>query len=226
MNFGGDELPIWDVRSGREVARVGVNGASFGLAFSPDGSRIATTGGAGTADVWNADTGRHLVSLLGHTGNVWYVAYSADGQRIGTAGSDGTVRIWDANEGRQLMVLHGHAGDVYGVHFSPSGRLLQTYGADGTGRLWDISPSGSRELLTLDGGGGVEAVEFSGDGRRLLSDQYDGSVRDLGFCEWAGIACRGVRWRWGCVLPGCTAVRHRRHAGDLGARHRTARCAT
>src|SRR4029079_4067461 len=149
VNFGGYEVPIWDVRSGRRVGVLDTRGASFGIAFSPDGTRVATTGIAGRADVWDANTGRHVLSLVGHTGFVWYVAYSADGQQIATAGNDGAARIWGANDGQQLTVLHGHAGDVYGVHFSPSARWLQTSGADGTGRLWDVSASGSRELLTV-----------------------------------------------------------------------------
>ena len=177
MNFGGFEVPIWDVRSGSPVGHLPTDGATFGIAFSPDGSQIATTGNTGNADVWDADTGRHLLALVGHTGFVWWVAYSADGQRIATAGNDGTARIWDAGDGQQVMVLHGHAGDVYGVHFSPSGRWVQTYGADGTGRIWDVSPGGSRELLTLGGSAGIETVEYSRDGRRLLASQFDGAAR-------------------------------------------------
>ena len=62
-------------------------GAGETLAYSPDGRRIAV-GGDGTVTVWDAATGRELLTLRGHTGLVLGVAYSPDGRRIASAGLD------------------------------------------------------------------------------------------------------------------------------------------
>nr|WP_291819724.1 hypothetical protein [Candidatus Microthrix sp.] len=69
----------------------GHNGWVSGVAYSPDGTRIATAGHDGTARVFDAATGEELTVCTGHNGWVSGVAYSPDGTRIATAGHDGTA---------------------------------------------------------------------------------------------------------------------------------------
>ncbi|MGH8886142.1 MAG: WD40 repeat domain-containing protein, partial [Egibacteraceae bacterium] len=67
-----------------------------GVAWSPDGQRIATASGDRTVRLWEAQTGTELAIAGVHEDSVEDVAWSPDSQRIVTASRDRTARIWDA----------------------------------------------------------------------------------------------------------------------------------
>jgi WD40 repeat protein len=65
------------------------------VAFSPDGTQLATTSHDHTARIWDLATAQTRTTLTGHTGPVTAVAFSPDGTLLATASRDGTARIWD-----------------------------------------------------------------------------------------------------------------------------------
>jgi WD40 repeat protein len=69
------------------------------LAFSPDGSLLASARVDGTAQVWELSNGRPLFTFAGHTSGVQAVAFSPDGNRLYSLGRDGMVRAWDLSSG-------------------------------------------------------------------------------------------------------------------------------
>jgi WD40 repeat protein len=72
----------------------GHTGNVIRLAFSPDGTCLATASFDSTAKVWDAATGQELLTLFGNATNVSGVAFSPDGRRLITSGFDGTTRIY------------------------------------------------------------------------------------------------------------------------------------
>ena len=67
-----------------------------GVAFSPDGQRLASASYGGTVHLWDLRTGQETLSLEGHIDVVTSVAFSPDGHRLASASRDRTVKLWDA----------------------------------------------------------------------------------------------------------------------------------
>jgi WD40 repeat protein len=65
----------------------------MGVAFSPDGKRLATASLDKTAKVWDVSSGQESLTLTGHTDGLRGVSFSPDGKRLATASADGTVRV-------------------------------------------------------------------------------------------------------------------------------------
>ena len=147
-----------------------------GLAFSPDGTRIATASFDGTARVWDASTGSPLGVPMRHRHGVLSVAFSPNGARIATASSDRTARLWDAATGKALSGPMTHNGEVSCVAFSPDGGRIATASDDGTARLWDAA-AGKPLGVPMTHGAQVNSVAFSPDGTRIATASFDGTAR-------------------------------------------------
>ena len=153
------------------------------VAYSPDGKRIVTGSDDKTLRVWDALTGREIMTLKGHTFAMGCVAYSPDGKRI-VSGSyrigsnEKTLRVWDAQTGREILALKGHPvkGDVMEsvkcVAYSPDSKYIVSGGRDKTLRLWDAQTG--REVLALEGHTDqVTCVAYSPNGKRIVSGSYN-----------------------------------------------------
>jgi serine/threonine protein kinase/tetratricopeptide (TPR) repeat protein len=151
-------------------------GGVYSVAFSPDGSRLASASYDRTVKVWDARTGQEVLTLQGHADVVWSVSFSPDGSRLASAGVDNTVRVWDLRGGQEVLTLKGHAGWVSSVAFSPDGTRLVSAGSDKMVKVWDAQTG--RETLTLQGHANqVFSVAFSPDGTRLASAGDDKAVK-------------------------------------------------
>jgi WD40 repeat protein/transcriptional regulator with XRE-family HTH domain len=146
------------------------------VAFSPDGTRLATVGPDKTATIWDAVTGEELLTLAGHKEAILGLAYSPDGMRIATASYDATTKLWDAETGAELLTFSGNASRHTGVAFSPDGTRLAIVSDDGTAKVWDAS--GGQQLFTLSGhSSAVRAVAFSPDGTHIATVSDDATAR-------------------------------------------------
>ena len=162
-----------------------VNEASF----SSDGRRIVAANKDGTASVWNASTGRLLVSLpatynahITQPDAVRTARFSPDGRQIVTASEDETVRVWNASSGHLVTTLAGGRGTGARAILSPDGRRILTVGTD-KALLWDAS--NGKQVATLEvrsedvaSYSPVDVAAFSRDSRRIvIPDSADNTAR-------------------------------------------------
>jgi WD40 repeat protein len=166
---GSDAITLWNLSDGVETARLkNRSGDITRLAFSPDGTRLASSSKDWPILLWDLASQRVSAALNGHTAAVNSVSYSADGKQLISGSDDGTVRTWDAAGGREMATLSGHAAPVLCALLSPDGKLAASAGADRSVRLWDISQK--RVLATLTGHQApVVGLAFSPDGRFLAT---------------------------------------------------------
>lgn len=180
----GGRAAIWEAATGKEIAHMQHEGYVSSVAFSPDGSRVLSSGErgkyddmSGSAIVWEAATGKEIAYLQIVGGYITSVAFSPDGHWALTgSGEDqggGRATVWEAAGGRETALLQ-HVGAVTTVAFSPDGRLALSGSGDGAAIAWEITTG--KEIARMQHTNWVYAVDFSPDGRWALSSSNDGSV--------------------------------------------------
>ena len=148
------------IKSRIRLALTGHDGGVESAAYSPDGRRIVTAGQDRTAKVWEAQTGKELLTLTGHNGPVTSAAYSPDGQWIVTASIDAKAKVWEAQTGQELITLTGRNGWVYSAAYSEDGQRIVTASYDKTAKVWDTKTG--QELAPLIGHGGLVTAGWDG----------------------------------------------------------------
>ena len=161
----------------QSIATLGGLGSSISsVAFSSDGTKIASGSSDSTIRLWDLASGKELSVLRGHESEVVSVAFSPDGKTLASGSDDKSIRIWDIASAKELSVLRGHKSGVTSVAFGSDGTKLASGSYDKSIRLWDIASA--KELSMLAGHESlVTSIAFSPAGRELASSGGDGTIR-------------------------------------------------
>jgi WD40 repeat protein len=163
---------VWDVQTGALVATLPDDGASVvsSVAFSPDGSLLASAGNNSQIELWSTVTRTEQQPLHG-SGDIGAVAFSPDGIDIAADGSDDLVRFWRASPPHTYYAYDNtYPGAIFTLAFSDDGHALLIGGLDGVILL-------SQHTRNLSIPAAVTSVAFSPDGRMIATAALDGSVR-------------------------------------------------
>jgi len=119
-----------------------------GLAFSPDGGRLASGSWDHHVKFWDVTSGQELGGVVGKVKEVQALALSRDGRWLAAEDLGNAVTLWDAASGREVHTLAGDKSFnlfdrswVYSIAFSPDGRSLAAALDDKIGPWGFDSPS-------------------------------------------------------------------------------------
>ncbi len=147
--------------------------AILSLAFSPDGSLLAT-GGYRSIRIWK----RELAEKKGKAelpADAKLVTLSRDGATLAWVAAGNLVKLYSLKDGKAGPELKGHTDAVASLRFSEDGATILTGSADKTLRTWktaDGSTAGKIETPAA-----IAAAEWSADGKQIATAGADGTIR-------------------------------------------------
>lgn len=180
---GGDgRTKVWDAATGRLEFAIDTGGEGRAVAFSPDGSLVATAAFAypGNVQVWDVAKAEKAVGPLDRPGAVSWVTdlkFSPDGRRLAFS-SWARCAVFDATTGEELIRGWGHGEEVLSVDWSahdPGGAYVVSASNDQTARL--VHGATGQVIATLRHDQPVTRAVFSRDGTRIVTTSEDGTAR-------------------------------------------------
>lgn len=178
---GGSDLKvkIWDAEKEQPLLRNLEKHSKWirCLAFSLDGTILASASDDMTVILWNLKTDAPPHILRGHNGWIWSVSFSPDGKILASGSDDKTVKLWNVETGEPITILKGHIDWVWSVSFSPNGKYIASCGADGIINIWNNNNKTYTRFKTWKySNPRIRAIAFSPDSNKLASCGDDKKV--------------------------------------------------
>ena len=147
------EVVLWDPITGKIKKRIeGFADRVVTIAFSDDGQRFATGGGAPTEDgeikIFRADGSPEFDVKSGHSDTVFGVRFSPDGKMLATCGADKFVKVWGVPDAKLVKSFEGHTHHVLDVGWKSDGKFLASAGADNAIKVWDFEKGEQARTIT------------------------------------------------------------------------------
>ena len=175
------QLKVWNVPSSSPLKTLTNNEAINDIALTSDAKKVATAGKDGLVKIYNAEDGKELFKLAGHTGEVKAVAFSTNNATIGSAGVDGTLRFWNATNGQPITVIGGHTGSANDIVIHPNNVLTFSVGDDGLLRFFNNNTPKPRDFTPQPQP--ITLVVASADTNQILTASADKNVRIMNYAN-------------------------------------------
>lgn len=134
----GDGVRVWNPQSGEAIADLDVGG-SASIAFSPDGSMLASASTT-SVSVWMTNTWEQRLLFASLTVSS-SLAFAPDNRILAATAKGAELSLFELEQGRRLTTLATNQDPTYmpWMAFSPDGRFLATCCAGDGIRIWDLT---------------------------------------------------------------------------------------
>jgi WD40 repeat protein len=178
VGYRESDMALWELKPEIQEHSWGIlrEGASQ-LTISPDGRTLALSrAGAPEIRLWDLDTGRCRMTLLGDSDSAAVVAFAPDGRTLASATwtSPRSILIWDLATGQTERRINGIGNPCLTVAYSPDGRWLASACQDRSVGIWNVQ-TGALALTIAGHSRPTQSVAFSPDGRVLATVSGDGT---------------------------------------------------
>ena len=143
------------------------------LAFTNDGSTLASASLDNTIKLWHADTGKFIKQLKGNGSIIRTIAFNGSGSLLAAAGDDKSITIYDAKSGlvkKTITNAHGHS--IRSLCFTPDNNSLLSASFDKTVKVWNLSSYSTTSTMNAHFDW-VTSVACSPDSKYIASGSYD-----------------------------------------------------
>ena len=176
LGAAGNGLKFWSVESGRELELIkGDMSTTNMVAFSPQGSLLATADEDGEVVIWDANNGKEVTRLPDQINSITSLIFSSDGHLVAVGDDEGGLTLFDVAKREIRPRLQGHMRVIRQVAFAPDSMTLATASGDSTLKLWNVATG--HIALTLQHTGPVTDVSFSNDGNLMATCGADATAR-------------------------------------------------
>jgi WD40 repeat protein len=174
------QIRLWELDGSEIISRTlrGHKHFIYGLAFSPDGSMLASASADKTIILWDVETGTPIGEPIeGHKEVVTQVDFSHDGKILASSSLDKTIILMDVATRQTIgQPLAGHQDTVTSLAFSPDDQTLASGSFDSTVILWDLDQISWLESACQRAGRNISQAEwsiyFSDEGYRKTCPEF------------------------------------------------------
>ncbi len=171
--------------SGLVARLIGLSERIDSVRFSPDGTKLAVTGGrparTGEVQIWDVAERKLLLSVPVTSDDLFGASWSPDGKRAAFGATDKSVRVIDSENGGQVLFQQAHDDWVLGTTFSNDGSHLVSIGRDMSAKLIEVATQRFVDNITsITPGalkGGIQSVQTHPLRDEIIFGGADGTPR-------------------------------------------------